>query len=135
MSCEDYDYQAEKEKHEKYIRDFNRVYKPFLNIVNHIFGTKNPTFEACIDVLGSSGYEFTVDEDNKEIGFYVVGDLCLKVEACFDFSGKCHFSFPNAREWILKMMLTEVCNGNDVIAESLLYGLEQIDKFEKGESV
>ncbi|HIE1926028.1 TPA: hypothetical protein ACXKAZ_001849 [Pseudomonas aeruginosa] len=135
MSCEDYDYQADKEKHEKYIRNFNKVYAPFLNIINHIFGSTNPTFEKCINVLGGSDFEFTVDNDNKEIVFYVVGDLCLKVEVCFDFSGNCHFSFPNAREWILKMMLMEVLNGNDVLAESLFYGLELIDEFEKGEMV
>ncbi|RUG38128.1 hypothetical protein IPC755_28670 [Pseudomonas aeruginosa] len=133
MICEDYDYQADKEKHEKYIRDFNKVYARFLSLTEFIFGSANPTFEKCVDVLNNSDFKFSIDEDNREIVFYIVGDLSLKVEVCFDFSGKCHFSFPNAKEWTLKMMLMSVSDGNKILASSLFDVFKLIDRFEKGE--
>ncbi|MBM9942344.1 hypothetical protein JTL86_08380 [Pseudomonas aeruginosa] len=135
MSYEDYDYQADKENHEKYIRDFNKVYARFLSLAKFIFGSTNPTFEKCVDVLNNSDFEFTIDEDGKEIVFYIVGDLRLKVEVCFDFSGGCHFSFPNAREWTLKMMLMAVSDGKKILASSLFDTFKLIDRFEKGEGV
>ncbi|MCY1311981.1 hypothetical protein [Pseudomonas aeruginosa] len=135
MICEDYDYQADKEKHEKYIRDFNKVYARFLSLAKFIFGSTNPDFETCIDVLNNSDFEFTVDKDDMEIVFYIVGDLRLKVEVCFDFSGRCHFSFPNAREWTLKMMLMAVSDGEKILASSLFDTFKLIDRFERGEGV
>ena len=135
MICEDYDYQADKEKHEKYIRDFNKVYARFLYLTEFIFGSTNPTFETCVDVLNNSDFEFSIDEDNREIVFYVVGDLSLKVEVCFDFSGRCHFSFPNAKEWTFKMMLMAASDRNMILVGMLFDVFKLIDKFEKGEKV
>ncbi|ETF06849.1 MULTISPECIES: hypothetical protein [Pseudomonas] len=133
MNCEDYDYQADKERYEVYIRGYKDCYSYFLGAAYLLFGSDKPSFEHCISVLEESKIDYESDEQELEITFeFLSGGVSLAVEVSFDYSNKAVFRFPNAKEWLLGFasLNSDFDTFHWVLATAI-----GIDSFEKGEGV
>ncbi|MCR3854046.1 hypothetical protein K3Z84_00690 [Pseudomonas aeruginosa] len=130
MSCEDYDYQSDKEEYDKYIGLYNMCYAYFLGAVYVLFGSDTPSFEHCISVLDESKIDYESDEKELEIIFaFVSGGVSLAVEVSFDYSNKAVFRFPKAKAWLLGF--ASLNSNIDTVNWAMATAIS-IDNFEKG---